>query len=126
MNVQALARTAYSNSRPTIRTDRSTEYDIFAHITGDLSNAIKLGDTGFVSLVRAMHENRRLWTHLAADVASEENALSDDLKAQIFYLAEFTGLHTDKVLMRDATADILIEINTSIMRGLRQNAGGQS
>jgi len=126
MNVQALARTAYSNSRPTIRTDRSTEYDIFARLTGDLSNAIKLGDTGFVSLVRAMHENRRLWTHLAADVASEENALSDDLKAQIFYLAEFTGLHTDKVLMRDATADILIEINTSIMRGLRQNAGGQS
>ena len=46
-------------------------------------------------------------------------ALPDDLRARIFYLAEFTDQHTRKVLNGRDTAGPLIEINTAIMRGLR-------
>jgi len=68
-----------------------------------------------------MHENRQMWLILATDVAHEDNGLTKELRAQIFYLAEFTELHTAKVLRGQASAEPLIEINTAILRGL--NAG---
>jgi flagellar protein FlaF len=40
------------------------------------------------------------------------------LRAQIFYLAEFTRQHTSKVLRGDAEVTPLIDINTAIMQGL--------
>lgn len=78
------------------------------------------GAAGFADLAAAIHENRRLWTLLATSVADSDNELPQTLRAQIFYLAEFTMLHSQKVLDGKATADVLIEINTSVMRGLRQ------
>ncbi len=74
----------------------------------------------FSALVQALHENRELWTLLATDVADKDNKLPAQLRAQIFYLAEFTNHHTRQVLAQDATADVLVEINTAVMRGLRQ------
>ena len=71
-------------------------------------------------LVTAIHENRRLWTILAGDVADDGNTLPEQLRAQIFYLAEFTGQHSAKVLSGKAGVEILIEINMAVMRGLRQ------
>ena len=67
-----------------------------------------------------LHENRRLWVLFAGDVASKDNLLPDTLRAQLFYLAEFTLQHTSKVLDGTASVDVLIEINTAVMRGLRQ------
>jgi flagellar protein FlaF len=58
---------------------------------------------------------------MAADVADSLNSLAPQLRAQIFYLAEFTELHSKKVLRGEATAEVLIEINTSILRGLNQS-----
>lgn len=70
-------------------------------------------------MAEAIHENRRLWTILASDVVDKENGLPAQLRAQIFYLAEFTESHSRKVLAKEATADALVEINTAVMRGLR-------
>lgn len=77
------------------------------------------GKPAFPDLVAALDENRRLWTAFAEDVADPQNALPQDLRARIFYLAEFAMGHTGKVLAGTASAAPLIEINTSIMRGLR-------
>jgi flagellar protein FlaF len=55
---------------------------------------------------------------MAADVSDVSNALPAALRAQIFYLAEFTEIHSRKVMNGDATADALIEINSAILRGL--------
>ena len=120
MYAHTLAKTAYSNPGQPTRTPRGTEYEVFARITHRLKAAAALDKTQFPSLVRALHENRELWTMLAADVASPGNALPPQLRAQIIYLYEFTMQHTTKVIGGTATPDVLIDINTAIMRGLKQ------
>ena len=60
---------------------------------------------------------------MAVDVANKDNELPEALRAQIFYLAEFTQLHSRKVLRREATVAPLVEINSSVMRGLRMSEG---
>lgn len=119
-----MARTAYANSAAPIRTHQSTEYETFATVTRRLKEAGDMGGPGFNALVSAIHDNRRLWTLLAGDVAGKDNALPQTLRAQIFYLAEFTLNHSPKVLDGSASAEVLIEINTAIMRGLRQQEAG--
>ena len=120
MNALNLARTAYSSAAAPIRTQKSSEFEIFAKTTGRIRAAVERGKFGFADLASALHENRRLWALLAENVADPDNALPKQLRAQIVYLAEFSILHTAKVLEGTETADVLIDINTSIMRGLRQ------
>ncbi len=115
-----MARTAYSSTTAPIRSHQSTEYDAFARITRRLKDATTRGASGFSDLAAALHDNRKLWTLLAADVADTANALPQPLRAQIFYLAEFTLHHSAKVLAGDAQAEALIDVNTAIMTGLRQ------
>ncbi len=124
MNAANLAKTAYAAPDKPTRTLRGTEYEVFARITHRLKAASALGDAGFASLARAIYDNRRLWTLLAADVADPGNQLPAALRAQIFYLAQFTNLHSSKVLASKATAEVLVDINTSIMKGLREYGGG--
>lgn len=120
MNALHMARTAYSSAAIPIRTHQSTEYDVFAQITGRIKSAAARGKAGFPDLVAALHDNRGLWIVLATDVADADNALPQPLRAQIFYLAEFSLQHTSKVLDGSASADVLVEVNTTVMRGLRQ------
>ncbi|MDE0591363.1 flagellar biosynthesis regulator FlaF [Halocynthiibacter sp. C4] len=125
MNAIQRAKSAYGTTRETIRTPKSIEFEAFARISHSLKSAEEKGKKGFNSLVQALDTNRKLWTILAADVAEEKNPLPQELKARIFYLAEFTNLHTRKVLKREASAQVLIEINMSIMRGLKAGAANQ-
>ncbi len=121
MNAFNMAKTAYSNSAAPTRTPRSTEYDAFAQITHRLKSASK--SDSFSALAAALHENNKLWTLLAADVSDKDNALPETLRGRIFYLYEFAAQHSRKVLRKEASADILVDINTSIMRGLRSKEG---
>lgn len=117
MNAQSLARSAYSSAVASTRTGRATEYDLLARVTGRLKAASR-EDADFSSLVRALHDNRILWNALGADVAIDTNPLPSELRARIFYLAQFTAHHTGRVLAGEAGIDVLIEINTAVMRGL--------
>ncbi len=120
MTAMNMAKTAYAANQNTIRTPRGIEYEAFARITHRLKTSAEKGPSGFSQLAQAVHDNRRLWTLLAADVAAEGNGLPADLRARIFYLYEFTNLHSRKVLQDPSEAEVLVEINTTIMRGLRQ------
>ena len=122
MNAITKAQNAYGRDAQPIRTDRDTEYNAFAKITHQLRSASSRGKEGFRDLISALHDNRKLWTILAVDVADKSNTLPKELRARIVYLAEFTQQHSSKVLTHRATAEPLIEINTAIMRGL--HAGG--
>lgn len=120
MNSATLARSAYSTMAAITPTDRSVEYKAFARITSSL--AATKSDTGpasFAKLSEAVYLNRRLWSILAADVASDENKLPEKARAEIVSLANFTWKHSHKVLRKEADVDVLIEINSSVMRGLR-------
>ena len=123
MNTLQMAQDVYASSINITRSDRSVEHAAFSKITGQIASAAANGKAGFHELVTALHENQKLWTLLAAEVALPENELPQDLRAQIFYLAEFTSVHTGKVLRQDATADALIDVNTAIMRGLNSYQG---
>lgn len=119
MNATSLAQSAYASSAAPIRTDSGNEYDTFTRITLQLKRWHSAKN--YPDFVQALHDNRQLWTLLAVDVADGDNLLPQQLRAQIFYLAEFTLTHTSKVLSGEAGPEALIDINTTVMRGLRQN-----
>lgn len=118
MNVIEKARQAYAPTRTAIRTERSVEAQLISQVTARLRKASAMQVADFPALVAALHDNRRLWTTMAAGVADNDNALPSALRAQIFYLAEFTEHHSQKVLRGTADSAALIEINTAVLRGL--------
>ncbi|MGB3315780.1 MAG: flagellar biosynthesis regulator FlaF [Albidovulum sp.] len=118
MNAQFLAKTAYATAAIPTRTERGTEYEVFARVTHRLKSAARTGGD-FNALVSALHDNRALWNALAADVATKTNGLPQDLRAQIFYLAEFTVHQTRRILAGEADAEVLVDVNMAVMRGLR-------
>lgn len=121
MNAMLKAQTAYGHQARAIKTPRDTEYDAIAQITRRLKAADGRADR-FPDLAAAIHDNRRLWSILATDVASAGNPLPKDLKARLLYLAEFTDIHSSHVLSGTESAAPLVEINTAVMRGLRERS----
>ncbi len=45
------------------------------------------------------------------------------LRARLFYLYEFTARHSRAVLDGKASVEVLVDINTAVMRGLRGEGG---
>ncbi|NJM35730.1 MAG: flagellar biosynthesis regulator FlaF [Rhodomicrobium sp.] len=114
----ALASNAYAQSTRSIGASRGVEYQVFARVTGDLASA-NATPSDFPKLVEAAYENLRLWTTLAADISRDGNALPKELRSKLFYLYEFTRQHTRRALRGETSLDVLVEINTSVMRGLK-------
>ncbi|WP_255599246.1 flagellar biosynthesis regulator FlaF [Hasllibacter sp. MH4015] len=113
----SLAQTAYTSSATPVRTARGTEYAAFQSITARL-NASRRKGAPMSDRASALHDNRKLWTILASDLADPDNRLPQSLRAQLFYLAEFSLLQSRKALDESAALDALIDINTAVMRGL--------
>jgi len=119
VNALDMARTAYGSAAAApVRTPRSTEFDALARISHRLRRALKAGKSDYPALVSALHENRRIWSLFASSVAQDANDLPQDLRARIFYLAEFTDLMTKKVMRGEDDGAVLIEINAAVLRGL--------
>lgn len=122
MNSAVMAQSLYAKPAGATGTSRSIEYKAFARATARLASHCNGQIGAFAQLAEALCDNQRLWTILAADVAGAHNTLPAALRARIFFLSEFTQLHSRKVLDGMATADILVEINTAVMRGLRSDS----
>lgn len=118
MNVIEKAKQAYAPAQTPIRTARSVEAQLIGQVTSRLQKVATDDVRNFPAIVEALHENRRMWTTLAVGVADTDNPLPAPLRAQIFYLAEFTEHHSQKVLRGQAEIAPLIEINTAVLRGL--------
>ena len=118
MNAYDMAQRAYSAHAAPIRTARGTEYDAISRVTRDLAAASVAVPLDHGALAAALHQNRRLWTLLAANVADGSNLLPASLRARIFYLAEFTEVHTRRVLRGTADSSALVDVNMAVMRGL--------
>lgn len=124
MSVSSLARSVYTNPASAMRAPRDTEFELIARITRKLRTTADQPHR-YAEFVEALHENRNLWAVFAVDLVESENKLPDALRRSLVYLAQFTILHTDKLLKGEGSADILMDINTSVMRGLR-GAGAAS
>lgn len=122
MNAAQLAREAYGQTTANVAAPRTLEYDAFSRVSHRLRETANKRDTDFGAFVAALHDNRTLWRILATHVADEANGLPADLRARLFYLSEFTQAESRKVLRGDGDVEALIDINTAVMRGLRQQA----
>ncbi|WP_254444359.1 MULTISPECIES: flagellar biosynthesis regulator FlaF [unclassified Ruegeria] len=120
VTLHAYAQTAYAQAAAPTRTPRDTEYEAISKITHRLKAATALRQKNYAAFVQAVHENRRLWTVLASGVMDTGNALPNDLRARIFFLAEFTEQHSSQILRNAASVEPLLEINMAVLRGLRQ------
>ena len=123
MNALELARRSYARPDTPARSPRDIEYDLIARITRRLTAASTNADPGFGALVSVLHDNEKMWRTFAMDVAEPGNALPAPLRAKLFYLYEFTAQHSPKVRNGLASVDVLVDINTAVMRGLRGNGG---
>lgn len=119
MSALAQQQNGYVSATKSTGMPRSIEYQLFSRITGQLNRSAQSG-APVSELAAALHDNLALWQTLGLDVADPDNELPAQLRAQLFYLFEFTRAHTSKVLRGEAEVQALIDINTSIMRGLRQ------
>lgn len=106
-----------SQGTTAIRTPRDVEYDAFSRITAALKNAQANSDT--VIRVAAVHQNSTLWNTLLADLSSPGNALPSGLRGDLISLALFSVRHGLKVMSDGADIAALIDVNLSVMRGLR-------
>ncbi len=118
MTASNTARAAYTRPELTTKTPRATEYELLARATRNLIATNSNHENNFQAFADALHANRVLWNNLAGFVADEENALPEQLRAQIFYLAEFTTHQTRKILKGEGVAQALIDVNSSVMEGL--------
>ena len=123
MNAQSMAQKAYSASNQTVRSPRAVEYEVIARITHDLKSAAAGKSKNYPQFAEAVHRNNQLWTTLASNVAAADNELPADVRAQIFYLGEFSQRHAAQVLAGKSDVGPLLEINTAVLRGLRQGKG---
>jgi flagellar biosynthesis activator protein FlaF len=117
------ARSVYARPEAPHKTPRSLEYDLLARVTQRLSAAWAKRSENYPRLAAALEENQRIWSTLASDVAGSGNGLPAKLRAQLFYLYEFTAQHSRAVRDNKASVSVLIEINTAVMRGLRGEGG---
>ncbi len=123
MNAITHSRSGYARPDATLRPMRTIEYDVLAQVTRELAVSWPRRKENFPALVAALTRNLEFWTALAADVASPNNELPAHLRAQIFYLYEFTA-HQSQILMRkEGNIESLIDINSAVMRGLRGQGG---
>lgn len=118
MNATILARRAYGPNQQGTRSTKSTEFEVIARISHQLKRAILSQDKN--QLIKALYDNRILWNTLAADVCAPENGLPADLRARIFYLNEFVTRHSRDVLAKKAEPKVLLEINSAILTGLKE------
>ena len=114
---------AYAQREAPTRSDRSAEYDLLARATHRLKAAWVHKASDFPGLAAALDQNLRLWSALAADVAGPQNGLPPALRARLFYLYEFTAKHSRAVMDDTASVEVLTDINTAVMRGLRGEGG---
>lgn len=125
MNVVERAKDGYGQSTVHMKSPRDTEYEVIAKISHRLRSAAANRKNNFTAYVAALHDNSRLWTTLATDVAQPGNSLPKELRARLFWLAEFTNSETRKLLRNEGDVTVLIEVNAAILHGLRAKEKSQ-
>ena len=118
MQPNAFAARAYNQNARSVGTPRSIEYQAFQRVTAMLRAAAE-PEAPFEKALSAVLQNSKLWGVLATDLLSDNNSLPEALRAQLLSLAEFSRKHGLQVMSGKADLAPLIEINVTVMRGLR-------
>lgn len=124
MTTLNMARSAYARPEAPARAPRSIEYELLSRATQRMTTAWPKRRVEFAALAGALDQNLQLWSTLGADVADPDNGLPATLRARLFYLYQFTAEHTRTILEGRGSVEVLVDINTAVMRGLRGEGTG--
>jgi len=120
MDQKQNALRGYGQVKRQTASDKHIELQLFSSVTGRLrAQAQKNLNRLDGEMAEAILANAKLWNVLFCDLVGPENKLAADLKNNLISLAEFTQSHTQRVLRGQAGIDILIEINSAVIEGLR-------
>ena len=109
---------AYQAALARAETPRSAELRLLGEITGEMMEAETQGLKGAM-LMQSLHRNRQLWSVFSTDCATTGNGLPPSLRAQIISLARGVDRFTSAVIAGREKIRELIELNRTIMDGLR-------
>jgi flagellar protein FlaF len=113
---------AYQQASARAESPRELEYRLFGQVTRALIDAAACDPLDVKTRMDALDWNRRLWSTLATDCASEENTLPNPVRAQIISLSLWVNRHTSAVMQKTEDFEPLIELNRIIMQGLQGQA----
>lgn len=120
MDQKQRALRGYGKVKQETASDKHIELQLFTSITARLRAQANKNSTQLNSVMaQALIDNAKLWNILFCDLVSQDNQLPLDLKKNLISLAEFTQEHTQRVFRGEAGMGILIEVNDSIIIGLK-------
>ena len=114
---------AYKKATARSESPREMEYRLFGQVTRALMHAATVDPSDLSTRIDALDWNRRLWSTLATQCTTPDNAMAGPLRAQIISISLFVNRHSSAVMRGEDAFDTLIDINRSVMQGL---AGGQA
>jgi flagellar protein FlaF len=117
---------AYKTAATRAENPRETEYRLFGQVTRALMHASTVEATDLATRIDALDWNRRLWSALATDCASPDNAMDQALRAQIISISLFVSRHSSLVMRGEDDFEALIDINRMIMQGLAGPGAAQA
>jgi flagellar protein FlaF len=109
---------AYQKTQKITENPRETEYRLFGQVTHALIG-VKSLEPSDKRVIDALDWNRRMWGVLSTDCGSDGNGLAIPLRAQIISLSIWVSKYSSEVMRGKADVEPLIDINTTIMEGLR-------
>lgn len=109
---------AYQAARARAETPRSAELRLLGEITGEMMEAEERGLKGAL-LMPPLHRNRQMWNAFSNDCNDPNNGLPRDLRAQIVSIGLWVDRFTSDVIAGRERIRELIEVNRTIMEGLR-------
>jgi flagellar protein FlaF len=121
MNNTYLAKQGYKTVQKEAASDKAIELRVFMSVTAQLKSVDFENKLEFPKLCDAVLENLQLWKILFLDLVNPSNTLPQELKTSLIQLSDFTMSHSRKVLLGEASPEALIDINSSIIAGLRQS-----
>ncbi|MBD3769938.1 MAG: flagellar biosynthesis regulator FlaF [Rhodobacterales bacterium] len=113
-----MAFKAYGEVTQRTAGEKDIELALFRQITDALKQVSEAEDVQPTDWAEAIHRNQQLWTTIAIDLLHPGNALPDELKRSLLYLAEFVRQSSMKIMAGEGEIADLIEVNQSIMNGL--------
>ncbi|MBB4659639.1 flagellar biosynthesis regulator FlaF [Parvularcula dongshanensis] len=108
------AQAGYAQARRQTLSPRGAERALLLELAGQLGR----DEQPFTALADAVHRNVQLWTTLATDLSSPQNALPPEIRGSLLSLAGFVLRHSNGVLSESADAKVLADINRQVAAGL--------
>lgn len=117
MYANTMAVAAYGQRQDAVKGAREQEWEALARTTRMLRHARDGEDN--IEKARALSTQYRLWRIFLTDLADEGNALPLELRKQLINIGAVVLQEAEYRIGHQPDFDFLIEINESIMEGLR-------